>query len=296
MSSSNYWFLTCIQISQESDKVVWYSHLFKNFPQFVVIHAVKGFGIVNKAEVDIFLELSWFFNDPIDVGNSISGSSAFSKSSLNICKPSTSKTPGSLLALSVFLLNEGRSWMIFSVRGGISEVCSLRLCMHVLSCFSHVWLFVTLWTIAHLAPPSMGFSRNEDWSGLPFLLLLPHPGIKITSLVSPTLAGSFFTISSSDGKESACSVGQPSSIPGLGRSPREGNGNPLQYSCLKDLDLRQYCLILHLSGAFYGPMQACAYFTTQLFSLLSFPRTVLRKQLGLRKHVNSGWIELGFPE
>ena len=126
--------------------------------------------------------------------------------------------------------------------------------------------------------------------------LLPHPGIKITSLMSPTLAGSFFTISSSDGKESACNVGEPNSIPGLGRSPREGNGNPLQYSCLKDLDLHQYCLILHLSGAFYGPMQACAYFTTQLFSLLSFPRTVLRKQLGLRKHVNSGWIELGFPE
>jgi len=66
--------------------VVWYSHLLKNFPQFVVIHTVKGFGIVNKAEVDVFLELSCFFNDPADVGNLISGSSAFSKSSLNICK------------------------------------------------------------------------------------------------------------------------------------------------------------------------------------------------------------------
>ena len=64
--------------------MVWYSHLFQNFPQFVVIHTVKGFGIVNKAEVDIFLELSCFFNDPTDVGNLISGSSAFSKSSLNI--------------------------------------------------------------------------------------------------------------------------------------------------------------------------------------------------------------------
>jgi len=86
MSSSNCCFLTCIQISQEAGQVVWYSHLLKNFPQFVVIHTVKGFGIVNKAEVDVFLELSCFFNDPADVGNLISGSSAFSKSSLNICK------------------------------------------------------------------------------------------------------------------------------------------------------------------------------------------------------------------
>ena len=66
--------------------MVWYSHLFENFPQFVVTHTVKGFGLVNKAEVDIFLELSCFFYDPTDVGNLISGSSAFSKSSLNIWK------------------------------------------------------------------------------------------------------------------------------------------------------------------------------------------------------------------
>ena len=66
--------------------MVWYSHLFKNFPQFVVIHTVKGFGIVSKAEVDVFLELSCFFYDPADVGNLIFGSSAVSKSSLNIWK------------------------------------------------------------------------------------------------------------------------------------------------------------------------------------------------------------------
>ena len=66
--------------------MVWYSHLLKNFPQFIVIHTVKGFGIVNKAEVDVFLELSCFFDDPTDVGNLISGSSAFSKTSLNIGK------------------------------------------------------------------------------------------------------------------------------------------------------------------------------------------------------------------
>ena len=66
--------------------MVWYTHLFQNFPQFIVIHTVKGFGIVNKAEIDVFLELSCFFNDPVDVGNLISGTSAFSKSSLNIWK------------------------------------------------------------------------------------------------------------------------------------------------------------------------------------------------------------------
>ena len=86
MSSSNCCFLTCIQISKEAGKMIWYSHLFQNFPQFVVIHTVKGFGIVNKAEVHVFLEFSCFFYDPTDVGNLISGSSDFSKSSLNIWK------------------------------------------------------------------------------------------------------------------------------------------------------------------------------------------------------------------
>ena len=84
MSSSNCCFLTCIQISQEAGQVVWYSHLLKNFLQFVVIHTVKGFDIVNKA--DVFLELSCFFDGPADVGNLISGSSAFLKSRLNILK------------------------------------------------------------------------------------------------------------------------------------------------------------------------------------------------------------------
>ena len=79
MSSSNCCFLACIQVSQESGQVVWYSHSLQNFSQFIVIHSVKGFGIVNKAEVDVFLELSFFLDDPTDVGNLISGSSAFPK-------------------------------------------------------------------------------------------------------------------------------------------------------------------------------------------------------------------------
>src|SRR5574340_773767 len=82
MSCSNY----CLLRNLYAGQVVWYSHLFQNFQQFIVIHTVKGFFIVNKAKVDVFLELSCFFCDPMDVGSLISGSSAFSKSSLNIWK------------------------------------------------------------------------------------------------------------------------------------------------------------------------------------------------------------------
>ena len=100
MFCSNCCFLICIQISQEAGQVVWYFPLFKNFPQFVVIHMVKGFGVVNKAEVDVFLELSCIFYDPMDVGNLMSGSSAFSKSSLNI----------------------GKSWFKFTVEAWLGEL------------------------------------------------------------------------------------------------------------------------------------------------------------------------------
>ena len=86
MSGSNCCFLTHIHVCQETSKVVWYSYHLKNFPQFVVVHTVKTFGTVNKAGVDVFLKLSCFFYDLTDIGNLISGSSAFSKSSLNIWK------------------------------------------------------------------------------------------------------------------------------------------------------------------------------------------------------------------
>ena len=85
MFDSNCCLLTCIQISQ-AGQVVWYSHLLNNFPQFIVIHTVKGFSVVNEAEVDVFLEFYCFFYDPTNVGSLSSGSSAFSKSSLNIWK------------------------------------------------------------------------------------------------------------------------------------------------------------------------------------------------------------------
>ena len=86
MFDSNCCFLTCIQISQEAGEVVWYPRILKNLLQLAVNHTVKGFGIVNKAEADVFLELSCFLDDPTNVGNLINGSSAFSKSSLNIWK------------------------------------------------------------------------------------------------------------------------------------------------------------------------------------------------------------------
>ena len=86
MSSSNYCFLTCIQISQKAGKVVWYSHLFKNFPQFVVIHKAKGFSLVSEAELDVFLEFPSFLYETAEFLNLISGSSAFSKSNLYIWK------------------------------------------------------------------------------------------------------------------------------------------------------------------------------------------------------------------
>ena len=86
MSSSYSCFLTCIQVSQEVGQVISYSHLFQNFPEFIVIHTVEGFAVLNKAEIDVFMELSCFFYNPMDVGNLISGSSGFSKTNLNICK------------------------------------------------------------------------------------------------------------------------------------------------------------------------------------------------------------------
>ena len=127
--------------------MVWYSHLFQNFPQFIVIHTVKGFGIVNKAEIDVFLELCSFFSDPADVGNFISGSSAFSKTSLNIWK--------------------------FTVQ---------------------IWL-------------KPGLENFEHYSGV-------RGGSEV--------------------KASASNSGHLGSIPGLGRSSGEGNGNPIQYSCLEN--------------------------------------------------------------
>ena len=112
MSSSNCYFLTGIQVSQEAGQVVWYPHLFQNFPQFIVMHTVKGFGIVHKAEIDVFLELSCFFDDQADVGNLIFGSSAFSITSLNIWKFTVH-----------ILLN--LAWRILSITLLVCEMCAI---------------------------------------------------------------------------------------------------------------------------------------------------------------------------
>ena len=117
-------------LHQKAGQVVWYSHLFQNFPQFVVIHSVKGFGVVNKAEIDVFLELSCFFYDPADVGNLTPGFSAFSKSSLNIWKISVHLSGSSslrawprsspalifFLCLQTYLLNCSTSLVAFRNR------------------------------------------------------------------------------------------------------------------------------------------------------------------------------------
>ena len=139
MPTSNCCFLTCIQISQKAGKVIWYSHLFQNFPQFFVIHTVKVFDIVNKAEVDVFLELSCFLDDPADVGNLISGSSAFSKTSLNIWK------------FSVYVL---------------LEPC-LENFEHYFTSMWDEWNCVVVWTFFGMA---FLWDWNENW---PFLALWP---------------------------------------------------------------------------------------------------------------------------
>ena len=132
MSGFNCYFLTFIQISQETGQVVWYSHLFQDFPQFVVIHTVKGFGIVNKAEVDVFLEFSCFFYNLTDVGNLISGSSAFSKTSLNIWK--------------------------FSVHVLLKP--SLKDCEHYLASMWNECNCVVVWTFFGIA---LLWDWNENW-------------------------------------------------------------------------------------------------------------------------------------
>ena len=179
--------------------MVWYAHLFQNFPQFIVIHTVKGFDIVTKAEIDVFLELSCFFDDPGDVGNLISGSSAFSKTSLNICK------------LTVHVL----------LKPGLDN-------------FKH-YLGGTNWA-------ELGKKRHSVLHT--FAQAVSSWRMIICSQIYKTKGCGFgdpeenFTASGfpggSAGKESACIVGDVGSVPGLGRSPGEGNGYPLQVSCLEN--------------------------------------------------------------
>ena len=140
---SNYFFLICIQISQETGKVVWYFHLFKDFPQFVVIHTVRGFSVVTE-EVDVFLELSCFFYDPTDAGNFISGSLASSKSSLNIWKFTVQvllKAGPIFLLWQFFLL---WSWLClkYSYSSFLLITVTWNVFLHLFTCNPSVSLYV----------------------------------------------------------------------------------------------------------------------------------------------------------
>ena len=148
MSNSNCCFLTCRQISQEAGQVVWYCHLFQNFPQFVVIHTLKGFGVVNKAEIDVFLEFSCFFHDPADVGNLISGSSAF----LN---------PAWTFGSSQFMYCWSLAWRILSI--------TLLACEMSVNCAA-VWAF---FGIAFL------WDWNENWTFPVLWPLLSFPDLLV---------------------------------------------------------------------------------------------------------------------
>ena len=162
MPSFNWCFLTCIQIFQEAGQVVWYLYLLKNFPQFVVIHTVKGFGVVNIAEVDVFLELSCFFNDPTDVGNLISSSSASGAakslhSCLTPCDLIHSSPPGFSVPgiLQVRILE----WVAMPSSRGSSQTRD-RSCL------------------GSLASPALAggfFTTSTTWEAQKHLLWLPSP-------------------------------------------------------------------------------------------------------------------------
>ena len=190
---------------------IWDNYNENNFPQFIVIHTVKGFGIVNKPEIDVFLELSCFFHDPVDVANLISGSSAFSKISLNIRKFTVHilLKPGlenfehyftsvwdecNCAVVLAFLANHFETQSLEAgERQKRKGLCVTFGMCALLSRFGHVWLFVTPWTVAHQTPLSIGFSRQEYQSGFkrPPSGDLSNPGIEPTS----ALAGGFLPLS-----------------------------------------------------------------------------------------------------
>ena len=171
MSSSNYCFLTYIQISQEACQVVWYSHLFQNFPQFFVIHTVKGFDIINKEEMDVFLELSCFFDDPTDVGNLISGSSAFSKFNLTIWKFTVHilLKPGLKNFEHYFtsMWDECNYEIVWTILG----IAFLWSCNENWSfqCCGHCWAFQICWTIECSTFIASSFRILNSSTGIPSL-------------------------------------------------------------------------------------------------------------------------------
>ena len=169
MSSSHCCFLTSILISQEAGKVVCYSHLFENFPQFVVIYTVKGFGIISKGEVDAFLELSCFFNDPVDVGSLISGSSVFSKISLNIW--SSRFTYCWSLAwriLSIALLACEMSAIVWSFKYSLAlPFFGIGINTDLFQSCGHCWVFQICWHIECSTFTASSFRIWNSSTGMP---------------------------------------------------------------------------------------------------------------------------------
>ena len=192
MSSSNCCFLTCIQIYQEASQVVWYFLLFKIFLEFVVIHRVKSFGIVNDAEVDVFLELSCFFNDPADVGNLMSCSSAFCKSSLNIWKFTVHiLVKNGLENFEQYLANVGDEcnsavvWTFF----GIAFLWDWNENWPFPSC-GHCWVFQIYWHIECSTLTASSFRFWNSWSGISspplvlFIVMVPKAHLSSHSRMS----------------------------------------------------------------------------------------------------------------
>ena len=192
MSSTNCCFLTSKQISQEAGQMVWNSHLFQNFPQFVVIHTVKGFGIVSKADTGIFLELSCFFNDPTNGGNLISGSSTYSKSSLNIWKfrftDCWSLAWGilsiTLLACEKSALEQQFKYSLALPFFGIGMKTDLFL-----SC-GHCWVFQICWHTECSTFTALSFRIWNSSTGIPspslslFIVVLPKAQLTSHSRIS----------------------------------------------------------------------------------------------------------------
>ena len=186
MSSSNGYFFTCMQISQEAGQVVWYSHLLKNFPQLVVIYTVRGFGVVNKAELDVFLELSFFFSDPTDVGSLISGSFAFYQSSLDIWKFSVHRSLAWRILKITLLAGKMNTIMLYFKHSLALPFFGIWMKADLFQSCGHCWVFQIFWHIDCSTLTASTF-RILNWSAGTLspplvLLIVMLPKAHLTSL------------------------------------------------------------------------------------------------------------------
>ena len=189
---SNCCFLTCIQVLQEAGKMIWYSHLLKNFPKFVVTHTIKGISIFDETEIAIFLELFCFFYDPTDVGNLISCSSAFSKSSLNIWKFSVHILLKTGLEkfqhYFAWVWNEHNCIIVWTFFG-IAFIWDWNENWPFPSC-GHCWVFQVLWHIECSTWTASSFRLWNHSAGIPspplalFIVMFPKAHLTLDSRMS----------------------------------------------------------------------------------------------------------------